>query len=982
MQPSIKMCDQKTLIQTNPRYPTFTQAIFTAGDDDQFETSRVRTSLIPKNIDTPINVFNALSVFNWDQIGWEKYQRLDSKSVENTFRYLFDKFKKGLFVKIGNNSLTTFLPFSNANYRNEFASRIVVDKTKFKNVQDFLNHANALAGYGPAKFLPIDEWVANNAMFRYDYRKNEGDNNVVILKDMFATLCVDRAVPDVEFFVNRRDYPLLRLDDTEPYNHLYGSRNLPLLSHNYAEYSPILSCSIASGFADLAMPTYEDWARAKYQESKITFPNECRPYPKIISKPWQDKLPVAIFRGASTGAGTTPLTNQRLKALEIANGPENDGLLDVGITAWNLRPRKFESDKFLTTIERPSYPKANKLTLQEQSSYKYILTLEGHVAAYRLSYELSSGSTVLLAGSRWQMWYYRYLKPFVHYVPVKEDLSDLLDMVKFCRDNDAQCEQIAKNALNFYDEYLGTRGILDYLQKLLIDITFETGFYEYLPDPSLTIEKAEREYLDAIVFPTTNFAFPMPPGPRCIGKLDATLTALRTKTKADTQLIRSVFKSKNGSVNLYKTNDFYIVGKTAANAQKQREHNHEAYLGLTVINELVGKCPNFAYSYGKLKDSDDIYIEYVSGITMADWLSSPQYNFKEYLQILMQINLALKVAQNHCGFVHYDLYPWNVMIQPIKTKVTFDYNVGTRAPFRYDTAIIPILIDFGKSRAIVYEKDRGLIDHGLVNRFKSSPILDTLTILFSSMKILDKRLMPNEFAALAKFPAFLGISNFHRLSHYGALFEIAGTLAANPSTFIDFLASEFGDVNLQQTNNFELKMERGNAITELEIMKHNDPKRALLETVVRINRQTRPTSADAFTRLLMDNLIKRRRKILDQQVAESGDALIKKKYATVSRLLEPNGYIQPSIKTTEISVNFPQVEYVQLDKEMSRKFLQHYSTRVTFVAEDWKTIWTLCCEGALFDQRLDIFNIFDFDAFEYLSAIASNNTLLAIWRDI
>jgi hypothetical protein len=90
-------------INTNPRYGKFCQTHFTAGDDEQFEEYRSKTngdlSNIPINMDK--NVFKCMPLDN--SMEWEKYKNLSSKAVRNTFDYFFNKFKKGIFVKIQDN---------------------------------------------------------------------------------------------------------------------------------------------------------------------------------------------------------------------------------------------------------------------------------------------------------------------------------------------------------------------------------------------------------------------------------------------------------------------------------------------------------------------------------------------------------------------------------------------------------------------------------------------------------------------------------------------------------------------------------------------------------------------------------------------------------------------------------------------------------------------------------------------------------------
>ncbi len=42
-----------------------------------------------------------------------------------------------------------------------------------------------------------------------------------------------------------------------------------------------------------------------------------------------------------------------------------------------------------------------------------------------------------------RQWYYDRLKPWRHYVPVREDMSDLIEKIDWCRYHDADCAEIA-----------------------------------------------------------------------------------------------------------------------------------------------------------------------------------------------------------------------------------------------------------------------------------------------------------------------------------------------------------------------------------------------------------------------------------------------------------------------------------------------------------------------------------------------------------
>lgn len=983
-------------IQTNKRYKNFTQSIYTAGDIEQFNSSRIRQSLIEKQF--PIDEMKQ-NIFQNDTVIpfiWNKHVNLNSRSVSNTFEYIFHKLKKGIFIRIANNELQTFLPFTNTHYKNEFGDRIKVNPRWKGNVQSFLDYVSKKSKHRPQKHIPLDEWVANNALLRFEYQRNEGDNNVLTLFNMFETLCSKRIIPDIEFFVNRRDFPQLKNNDTEPYNHIFDSNNFSLLSHNYDKYAPILSGSTSHDFADIAFPTYEDWARAVYQETGKVFLNSCREYPKIESIDWNKKIKKAIFRGATTGAGVTSETNQRLKALDLSE--KRPDLLNIGITSWNFRPRKYEGDPYLQTIERQTYPKADKLSLQKQSDYKYILTLEGHVAAYRLSYELSTKSVILLADSKWKMWYYKFLKPYVHYVPVSNNLSDLVQQIEWCEKNDLKCEEIALNAKKFYDDFLGTRGILDFLQKQLWELSDAIGNYDYLPDLLLWSIEDERQQLEkTIIYNDTQFKYNLPLGDRCVGRLDGMLKVFQSKTIHDLEWKSLLLENVNGQINLFKTNNFWLVGKEANNNAKILEHIHESYIGLKAINSIVGKIPNFAYVYGLIKNPTQltqpilgdpvipqlqmVFIEYIEGVNLMEWLKSPKYNFKQFLDILVQINLALTVSQNYIGFVHYDLYPWNIIIQNLSKKIKFDYFINSDTVLTFETDIIPVIIDYGKSRAVVFEQDYGLIDHGFANLYKSSSIIDTLTLLYGSINVLnDVNKLNEEIFGLTEFGKLIKLNNPWDSKHhgkYGSLFNFTNSTNAKPINFIDFLVFKYPEIKqtLKRTVAFSYKTEKGNPIQTSSQMFSGDENTALLEVIMHIDRLRPPTSTDEFFQSIIYNILSRRLEWIESEINLKGNPFTKQKWTTVKKIFE----YQPKIITHKPFIDYPKPASIWLDSEITSDYIE--IKRVIKIDDNWSQIWILCVEAYLFKQAKkngEFGTFIGIDGFLYQNAIASNNTLLKI----
>jgi serine/threonine protein kinase len=823
-------------LKSNERYPKFTQNIFHAGDEDQFQQYRDARNLNVCNpkIDMSGNLFVDQPCYEWP-----KYSRVQADCVINTFRYIFHKFKKGIFVKICENKLKVFLPFSKSNFVNEWGKKIKVNKG---TIIDFIRNIAILEGRSFKDHYVnqnTNEWYGNNCLIRYEFPLSEGDTNVENVKNMLEELCDKRKVPDIEFFINRRDFPILTRNGTEAYNHIWGTTDLPLISHAYEKYLPILSMSKSESYADVLIPTWEDWARIQSYTGKY-FPRTDREYSEDFNIKWADKKPTAVFRGTSTGCGVTLETNPRLKLayLSVSTPPDDKGVpyLDAYITKWNLRPRKLQNEEYLQSIdvetlksigidiykrdskgnniidtdtkktyyrfEHGKYVLDNKngkyimdkygkyiidkhekrmlafLSPKQQSEYKYIVNVDGHVSAFRLSLELSMGSVILAVNSQWKIWYSNLLIPFTHYVPVKEDLTDLIEKIKWCRENDDKCEKIAKNAREFFLTFLQKDGVLDYTQKILVDLKNEMGVYLYnVKSPLDFIIRKEYEELD-YSFPETakratdlrtipnisDVKDPYSLNGRSYGMLQGMEWVTRkiiVEENFETMAIRKeqIFVNKLGVVNHFSLAGFSMAVKTTLDPQKIKEHIHETFVGTCVLNKLSKFIPNFVYIFGlyKNKDTYNVVTEFIRGETLNDYINSKSFSFGEFLFIVLQLCLALQVAQNMCGFVHYDLSPWNIVLQRVDTEKTFEYILAHNRIIQIRTKIIPVIIDFGKSHVI--NKN---IHHGFINMFNVSTVQDILTLLLKSCdQILKSRKLDHD-----EFGNFLHLLNFISGTNY------------------------------------------------------------------------------------------------------------------------------------------------------------------------------------------------------------------------
>ena len=742
-------------VQTNPRYPNFNQIHFTAGDIDQFEMYRDKsngTNPMDLSMDLSSNVWNTEEV--GESLNWTKYSNLTTESVDNTFLYMFNKFKKGVFVKIKDNKLDFFLPFSKHNYVNEWGNRMVPPQT-FKDMTSFLIYSSKLQGYDiEAKKINTfpQTWYANNCLIRTEFPIGENDRCVSNLKDMLLTLCNTRKVPDIELFFNRRDFPLIKNDNSEPYEHIFDNEKLPLISHNYTKYCPILSMVTTDKNADIPFPTMEDWARVSSLENKLFYP-DFKNYSYSFETDWDKKIPTAVFRGASTGCGVTVETNPRLKlALLSKQSPIEGGypLLNAGISKWNCRPRKIINEPFLKVIDPEELKRKHQIELVnflspvEQSRFKYIINVDGHVSAFRLSLELSMGSVVLLQESKYRIWFRKYLKEYVHYVPIKNDLSDLFEKIRWCRENDEKCKEIAIQSKLFYDTYLSKDSILDFVQTLFINIKKKTGtyFYNYKHVKEIIYQKqratfdTEKKESD-IHFPFQN-------------QLDSMRGFQMFLDKHYLQRdkivnLRSEHKSKDSEIVYGEFETLFLNLKTS---KRKYELVNEAFAGLT-INKLLREIPNFRYTFGFDNRDDTLISEFVKGVRFNEYIKT--CSIDEFINILKILLLSLCVAQERIGFVHNDLTPWNIIIKKLDKKTRFIYQFKDQI-FSVFTDMIPIIIDYDKTHIISKN-----MHYGINRPFQTSRIQDSFCLIINSINdymLNRKQITPTEFTH------FLYIINF------------------------------------------------------------------------------------------------------------------------------------------------------------------------------------------------------------------------------
>lgn len=96
----------------------------------------------------------------------------------------------------------------------------------------------------------------------------------------------------------------------------------------------------------------------------------------------------------------------------------------------------------------------NKLTIDEQLQYKFILSLEGNDVATNLKWIMSSNSVAVMPKPKYETWFMEgTLIPDFHYIQVKSDYSDLEEKLNYYILNTDKAIAIINNANNFVVQF-------------------------------------------------------------------------------------------------------------------------------------------------------------------------------------------------------------------------------------------------------------------------------------------------------------------------------------------------------------------------------------------------------------------------------------------------------------------------------------------------------------------------------------------------
>ena len=164
---------------------------------------------------------------------------------------------------------------------------------------------------------------------------------------------------------------------------------------------------------------------------------------------WENKLPIAIWRGTTT-AGFPSIRTKVVKFLYDYNN------VDV----------KFVDSNWNITMNIPKKYFGDRCDLNKQFEYKYIFIIDGAMIASNHNWVFGSGSVpLMITHPENNYWFKKYLIPMKNYVPIAYDLSDLKEKIEWLVENDNAAKKIMEGAMELSETLFTHEGQASYLTE-------------------------------------------------------------------------------------------------------------------------------------------------------------------------------------------------------------------------------------------------------------------------------------------------------------------------------------------------------------------------------------------------------------------------------------------------------------------------------------------------------------------------------------
>lgn len=388
----------------------------------------------------------------------------------NTCNYMFRNVGYGAFVFVLNGKIHTYQLFANTTTAKPGSKRITKkmivnnNKTtrKYKKRIPITNKKQM--GYHYCMFKAYKDWWKAETDKTIYYHLLES-----CLKNTNITTC---------FFLNLNTFPVLFKRKCGQYIlHQDVCKNNLKIANNFI---PVLSGATTKDHFDKCIVYPDAWEVVTRKRFGPYCTNNFIDSFNKLNKIWHDKKDSIVFRGENKTC--YPLDEQRNERLKVINifdkiKQNNDTNIDIDVGFVNLKPKNFFIDDNMNAGNIENMKMLERISMHVQSNSKYILNVDGHANAWRLCFELSYNSCIILIKSQYYSWFYDKLEHMKNVYIIDSNSKQLNNEIMHCLKeldkNDNIGKKIAQGATNLYKDIINYNYIKNYMVNLLSGNEFD-----------------------------------------------------------------------------------------------------------------------------------------------------------------------------------------------------------------------------------------------------------------------------------------------------------------------------------------------------------------------------------------------------------------------------------------------------------------------------------------------------------------------------
>lgn len=205
-----------------------------------------------------------------------------------------------------------------------------------------------------------------------------------------------------------------------------------------------------------------DWLQQQYD----------RVEKKIASQTWASLINKVHWRGNTTdghgeyGGGYTVANwtfHPRGKLCEFST--RFPDLIDASFVLEPIYGLN-SNDQF--TLVNYLLPMSSHTSMETCLDYKYQVLISGIVSPWSSDWKIQAGRVIFKQQMPWEVYWDPLFLPWVHYIPVSEDLSDFVDKMLWAMWHDDECKEMAKRSRDFILTHAKPEHMALYCYKVLL----------------------------------------------------------------------------------------------------------------------------------------------------------------------------------------------------------------------------------------------------------------------------------------------------------------------------------------------------------------------------------------------------------------------------------------------------------------------------------------------------------------------------------